>query len=130
MIQEIKIINGNATFTFIETDKGKALNITFNGNIHLKSNGIKKWEKWKDEDYDYNILSLQDIRDRKDYYYHGHNNIPHWVWCTGIRNNEIIAINIEAYFGNIHDETKSNITGEISVNGWQIQYGSLEHVVE
>jgi hypothetical protein len=130
MIQEIKIINGNAIFSIINTEKGKALNITFNGNLHLKSNGIKDWEKWKDEEYDYNVLSLQNKSKNNDYDFHGEGNIQHWVWCNGIKNNATITFNINVYFGNINDQTKAELNGTITKNGWQIFYGSTERVCD
>lgn len=129
MIQNIKIISGNATFFIIDTEKGMALNITFKGDVHLKVSGTKKWEKWEDENYDYDILSLQDLSDSDDFDYHGRGDIPYWVWCGGIENNETISINIESNFGNIYDRTSSEVSGKLIQNGWQILYGSELHKV-
>ena len=121
MISELKIIEGNATYSIIKTRYGIALNITFIGDIHLKVEGMKKWERWSTEDYDYTIFSMQqkgDIVNGVD--------IPYWVWINEIGDNETIFIELEAYFGNNEDEKESIIMGEINTNGWQIIYGSEE----
>lgn len=130
MITKIKILYGDANISYIETEYGKALKLSFKGNVHLKAFGEKSVSNWKDEDYDYNILSLQNTTGRNDYYYYGLNTIPYFIWGDGISDENIsIGIDIYAYFGNSRDVTKSTISGNISNNGWQIIYGSHQNIV-
>jgi hypothetical protein len=126
MVEKIIVIYGNATFSLIETNKGKALNITFKGNCYLRVSGTKKFENWKDEKYDYDILSLQNTSDINDYH-KGHDDVPYWIWCNGIENHEIIFIEIQAFFGNNNSQNNSKVEGTITNNDWQILYGSQEH---